>query len=195
MNNFSVSELDVQALQAQVQHLGVQQQQNQAQLQQYVQQNQAFMANLPSLVAAAVREGQQAPAADESDRPAKQPRTEGLPSTVAKAAAPPARPKGLVFVLQHYGTVAEAYARYKEVKALPKSDRRWQGNDSKVAFSQFNLGLAVEVARRSPEELERERVMFVKSRHGALQALACHYTKLHKKKPCARGCPLCNSPV
>ena len=191
MDKLSVSELDLQALEAQVQHLGVQQQQTQAQNQALLQQ----VANLPSLVAAAVRKGQQAPAADESDHPAKRPRTEALPSTVAKAAAPTARPKGLVFVLRHYGTVAEAHARYLEIKSLHKSDRRWQGNDSKVAFSQYNLGLAAEVASRTVEELERERVVFVKSRHGALQALACHYTKLHKKKPCARGCPLCNSSV
>ena len=46
-------------------------------------------------------------------------------------AAPPARPQGLVCVLQDYGTVAEAYARYLKIKALPKPDRR--GQDDKVS--------------------------------------------------------------
>ena len=173
----------MQALQAQLQHMS----ENQALDKQALLQQ---MAHLPTMLAAAVREGQQAPAADERDRLAKQPRTEALPSTVATAAAAPARPQGLVWVLREYYTVAEAYARYLEIKALLRSERRWQSKTHAVAFSEFGYGLAAQMASRDVEALDIERLTF-KGHRSQLQMQKSHYFKLYSKKPCARGCPLC----
>ena len=192
INNWSV----LQDLQAQVQHLGgmvlQQSAENKALLQQFNQHNalqQQLFADLPDMLATVVREAHQAPAPDE--RPAKQLRIEALPDTNPPAAAAPPRARGLVFVLGHCHTVAYAYARYKEIQVSLKAGLSWQEDRHKTAFNQFKLGLAAEVEKRGVEELERERLMF--NGHGSqLQSQACHYTKKHKKKPCARKCTLCN---
>ena len=185
MNKSSVLELDLQALQAQVQELGAQllhMSENQALHKQALLQQ---IANLPTVLAAASREGQQAPAADDCDRPAKQPRERFCR---ASSAAAPARPQILVWVLREYCTVAEAYARYLQIKACIKAALSCQGDEHKVAFSEFHLGLTAEVARRGVEELER---LTFKSQPPSTAGAGLPLHKWRKKKPCARGCPLC----
>ena len=82
------------------------------------------------------------------------------------------------------------------MKEQIKAGLGWEMDNYKVAYSEFNLGLAAEVRRRGEniEVLDRERQAFKPpSGYSPLQARASHYNKQRKKKPCARGCPLCTS--